>query len=133
MVGVVGRLASSDGTYNPSTNNAHPACNTTARSNSGGSSGSGSGSGNMSRAWGPGGRSGGGNGPGLMVLLGVALLVAVGYIWQGGKADGVGGGARDVQMMRCVGFGWRKCDGQGLNYLPVLCIHAWMDVHLHKP
>jgi hypothetical protein len=35
-----------------------------------------------------------------MVLLGIALLVALGYVWQGGNAEGAGGGARDVQMMR---------------------------------
>lgn len=40
-----------------------------------------------------------------MFLLGVALLVALGYIWQGGAGAGGGGGgpmARDVQMMRSV-------------------------------
>lgn len=61
----------------------------------------------------------------MMVLLGVALLVALGYIWQGGKADGAGGVARDVQMMRCVcmcpslaAFEWviNKCTGLKLPY-----------------
>jgi len=56
----------------------------------------------MTRGWaqGGGGRAAG-NGQGLLVLLGVALLVALSYIWQGGGAASAGG-PPDVQMMRWV-------------------------------